>query len=68
RIATAANPGDFASCRKPYRKSCQSVCTGTPPESFSQSRRRMQLGMLRIIDEKSQQSTGERRYRTSRIR
>src|ERR1700733_4092672 len=32
RIAMAANPGDFASVRRPNLKSCQSVCIGTPLE------------------------------------
>src|SRR5260370_20828047 len=32
-MAIAANPGDFASMRSPYFKSCQSVCIGTPLKS-----------------------------------
>ena len=31
--ATAVNPGAFASTRSPWRRSCQSVCIGTPLKS-----------------------------------
>ena len=33
--ATAVNPGFFLSMRSPNRKSCQSVCMATSPESHS---------------------------------